>query len=193
LLILSGCKKEEQSGMAVDFPYESLQEGDLVFRRGIGMVSRVVLAADKAGSYSHIGIVVKENSKWKVVHAVPGEPDYEGDPDRIKMDDIQLFFHKDRAKAGALMRLSMDSDLSHSAARHAIQLYRSRILFDHKYNLNDSSEMYCTELVDYIYKKQGIDLSEDRISRINIPGLNGDYLLPGHIQQSSLLQLIYYF
>lgn len=193
LVAITSCKKEEASNQSTAFLFDSLRDGDLVFRRGIGIVSQAVITADKGGSYSHIGIVVKEDSTWKVVHAVPGEPDYKGDPDRIKMDDIATFFHKERAKTGALMRLSADSILCYRAARHAVRLYRSNILFDHQYDLSDTLRMYCTELIDYVYKQQGIDLSEGRISRINVPGLTGNYLLPTDIQQSSLLCTIYNF
>ncbi len=109
LLLPAGCKGKEETGvLPADFPYELLREGDLVFRRGTGLVSKVVIAADKGGSYSHIGIIVKEDSMWKVVHAVPGEPDYKGDPDRIKMEDLSQFFQKERAKAGVVVRPLVD-------------------------------------------------------------------------------------
>jgi hypothetical protein len=192
LFLASGCRKKE-GGLPAGFPLESLQEGDLVFRRGTGLVSRAVVAADKAGSYSHTGIVVKENNRWKVVHAVPGEPDGEENPDRIKMEELDLFFHKKRATTGAVMRLSISPTLCRRAACAAIRLYRAGILFDHQYNLNDTSRMYCTELIDFVYRRQGIDLPEGRISRISVPGMSGNYLFPSDIQQNALLYLIYYF
>lgn len=53
--------------------------------------------------------------------------------------------------------------------------------------------MYCTELIDFVYRKEGIDLPEGRVSHVNIPGFRGDYLLPNDIAQSKRLCLIYYF
>lgn len=193
LFTVSSCNRKEETNLAAHFPYDLLRDGDVVFRRGVGVLSRAVVMADKQGHYSHIGIVVKKDDKWKVVHAVPGEPDFEGDPDRVKMDDLTQFFANERAKTGALMRVSADSILCRQAAYHAFNLYKANILFDHDYNLNDSSRMYCTELIDFVYKQQGIDLSEGRISSIHVPGLSGDYLLPSDIQQSSLLCTIYVF
>ena len=38
------------------------------------------MAADRGGSYSHVGMVVDSCGVMMVVHAVPDEPDYEGDP-----------------------------------------------------------------------------------------------------------------
>ena len=63
-----------------------LRPGDLLFRRGTSMASRGVVLADGNGRYSHVGIVVDSAGTMMVVHAVPDEPDYEGDPDRVKMD-----------------------------------------------------------------------------------------------------------
>lgn len=193
LFIASGCKRESGSTSLVDFPFDLLKEGDLVFRCGTGITSRVVLTADKGGYYSHVGVVVKYENCWKVVHAVPGESDSAGDPDKVKLDDIVVFFDQSRATKGALMRLSVDSATCRRAALHAVDLFRSNTLFDHHYNLNDTTRMYCTELIDHVYTHQGIDLREGRISRINIPGLSGDYILPSDIQQSTLLHMIYFF
>lgn len=49
-----------------------LKTGDVVFRRGSGLTSHVVLAADVNGNYSHLGIVVDSAGIKMVVHAVPG-------------------------------------------------------------------------------------------------------------------------
>ena len=53
--------------------------------------------------------------------------------------------------------------------------------------------MYCTELVNYVFQKEGIDLSEGRLSHINIPGLGGTYLLPNGHCTNQKLQIIYSF
>jgi hypothetical protein len=48
-----------------------LREGDVVFRRGGGMVSHVVVAADREGNYSHVGIVVDSAGVPMVVSDLP--------------------------------------------------------------------------------------------------------------------------
>ena len=82
-----------------------LKAGDLVFRRGNGITSRAVLMADQRGGYSHVGIVVDSCGKMMVVHAVPDEPDYEGDIDRVKMETPEKFFLSVNAKIGEVKRL----------------------------------------------------------------------------------------
>ncbi len=110
-----------------------LREGDIVFRRGRGLTSRAVLAADAEGIYSHVGIVVRvggeneadvENGvgeEYAVVHIVPGEADENGVEDVIKIESPEKFFAENRASRGAVMRLrgesGCDSAVSEAAAR----------------------------------------------------------------------------
>lgn len=189
--MLIGCKDRERE--AVGLPLELFHDGDLVFRRGTGLTSRVVLAADEKGVYSHVGILKQMDGKWCVIHAVPGEPDYKGDEDRVKMEPIEKFFSKERASKGAVIRVEGETKCATKAAENAFLLFKAGILFDHEYDLTDTMKMYCTELIDHVYKKEGIDLSEGRLSRINMPLLSGDYLLPNDIAQSQKLRLIYIF
>ena len=42
--------------------------------------------------YSHVGILKQIDNEWFVIHAVPDEPDFEGDTDRVKTDPLSRFF-----------------------------------------------------------------------------------------------------
>ena len=130
-------------------PSVELREGDVVFRRGGGMTSQAVLLADKNGYYSHCGIVIDSAGCKLIVHAVPGEPDYEGDPDRVKADRPATFFSSVYANAGEVCRADNDST-ARRAARRAWEIYRRRVLFDHDYNSTDTTLLYCTELVHLV-------------------------------------------
>ena len=107
-LFAPSCKDQER-GHAIDLPVDKFHEGDIVFRRGMGLTSQIVLAADSKGTYSHIGILKQIDNNWYVIHAVPGEPDYKGDADRVKIDDLYRFFAPDRASRGAVMRVDGES------------------------------------------------------------------------------------
>ncbi|MCD8079682.1 MAG: hypothetical protein LUF04_04490 [Bacteroides sp.] len=192
LSLFCGCHKREETSVSV-FPEHLLREGDLVFRRGTGIASRLVLAADRKGMYSHIGIVICRDSVWEVIHAVPGEPDFRGDPDRVKMEPVQRFFARDRAACGALMRVQGDPARNRLAARQALACYEAGMLFDHQYDLSDSTRVYCTELVQRCYLKEGTDLAEERITPLNVPALNGSYILPSDISNHPQIELIYQF
>lgn len=194
VLVLAGCQGSfDKKTSSVQLPQELFRDGDIAFRRGTGITSRIVLAADREGNYSHAGILKKKDGQWYVIHAVPGEPDFKDDPDRIKMETVEVFFEKRKAVNGAIMRIQENSVAACRAAVNAEHLYDAHVLFDHDYDLADTTKMYCTEFVDFVYRKEGIDLPEGRISHVNMPGLKGDYLLPNDIAQSKHLCLIYYF
>ena len=157
-------------------PTELFSDGDLAFRRGTGFMSRIVVAADKNGTYSHVGILKKMQGEWHVIHAVPGEPEFKGDPDRVK-----------------IVRWGKDSLPAARAAQTALLMAQRGILFDHDYNLSDSSQMYCTELIEFAYRKEGIDLSEGRITHMDLPVVRGTYLLPSDLLLNKHLKTIYDF
>lgn len=192
-LVLNCHEKKQTTSQVFAFDENMLREGDIVFRRGVGMASRMVLVADAHGVFSHIGIVVNDMGQWKVVHAVPGEPDFEGDPDRVKLEKVCDFFTPQRTVRGAVMRVKGDSIKNVRAAQHAMKLFKKHLLFDHSYDCKDSTKLYCSELIQFVYDREGVDLLENRISRINIPGLKGDFILPSDIQKSTVLNLIYDF
>lgn len=174
-------------------PADRFCDGDIAFRTGTGLTSQVVLAADKDGVYSHIGILKKIDGKWYVVHAVPGEADFIGDVDRVKLDAVERFFARDRASKGAVMRIKDEAEKAGRAAERAYELYQKGVLFDHKYDLTDTTQMYCTELVNHVFQKEGIDLPEGRVTPIHFPGFDGDYLLSGDIACNEKLHLIHIF
>ena len=176
-----------------------LQQGDIVFRRGTGMVSHAVLAADRGGAYSHTGIVVEEEGVLKIVHIVPGEADPDGVKDRIKAESPEMFFAPDRAVEGAVMRIQDEQGMENGgevaarAARRALMLVSAGIAFDHDYDLEDTTRMYCTEFLQYVFEREGCDLTDGARSRISVPGFTGDYILPTDIQHSRHVKPIYRF
>lgn len=152
------------------FPRETkLCVGDVVMRRGLGFASHAVTFVDRGGAYSHIGIVAWEDGKWMVVHAVPGEPDFPGDEDRVKMEPLDVYFRSDRAVEGCVLRC-VDSLAATRAAREAINVYRRGTLFDHDYDDADTTRMYCCELVEHAYSKAGLSLVGAGIHDISMPG-----------------------
>ena len=176
VVIAGGCIGGSQSE-AVDIPLEMLQEGDLALRRGSSMASNIVIMMDSAATYSHIGLVTQCNGEWMVVHAVPDERD-DGGVDTIKADPIATFFLPSRAERGAIMRLDVDSAIRHRAAREAMALVERRVKFDHDYNWTDTTQLYCTQLVQQCYLKAGVDVAQGRKQRIDAPGYHGDYVFP---------------
>lgn len=192
ICVCLSCQNQKKADSQT-LPAELFSDGDLAFRRGTGFMSRIVVAADKNGTYSHVGILKKIEGEWHVIHAVPGEPEFEGDPDRVKIEPLTRFFSPERAVCGEIARWDKDSLAAARAAQTALLIARRGMLFDHDYNLSDSTQMYCTELIEFAYLKEGIDLSEGRITHLDLPVVRGTYLLPSDLLLNKHMKKIYDF
>jgi hypothetical protein len=169
-----------------------LHEGDIVFRRGNSLASRLVLTAERDGGFSHVGLVVRFGNTMMIVHAVPGE-NAPGQPDMIKMEDVSSFFDAEKAETGAVMRTSLNSTALHKVASKAIEVYKNKTRFDHRYNLNDTTELYCSEFVWFVFKSVNFDITDGRRSSVDIPPFKGNYIFPSDIQKNKKLTMIYHF
>jgi hypothetical protein len=189
---LISCSPRRDAVLFADIPFA---EGDIVFRCGRGVKSQVVLNADTAGLYSHSGIVVKYGSAFMIIHITPDEREKGETEDRIKMETPETFFASDRAKFGGVYRLRNDTlNITKTAAEQALRLWKRGVVFDHDYVLDDSTKMYCTELVWRVYRLAGKDITNDSRSEIvNFPLFSGEYILPSDIYSNKELIIVYSF
>lgn len=187
---MTQCVSAEQK-QAPQIPLDKLQQGDIAFRRGEGFISEVVVYNDANGMYSHIGIIVKHNDSLKVVHAVPGEPDFKGDFDRVKLEPIGAFFSPSRALRGEIMRIPLADSMRNIINNIALEKAHQKIKFDHDYNVNDTTKLYCTELIQLLFSHIDIDLAGNRSTIINIPGASGNYIMPSDIYRNEKLISVY--
>lgn len=186
--VMPGCKPQpEYRTIPADI---CLRNGDLAFRLGNSIESTAVVTADRSASFSHVGIVVFANNKWQIVHAVPGEAE-KGAQDTMKMDTIPLFFRSDRARRCAIYRLPVPDSIAEKAARHAIAFYKRRLLFDSAFQLEDTTKMYCTELVYHAYMRTGTDISGGL--RHKVPGFPYPMVWPSDLLKSNRLELIWHY
>ncbi len=179
--LLGGCRPSEVAAAPL-LPVTDLQEGDLAFRCGQGFFSHAVTSAEEDPQYSHVGLLVREGDAWMVVHAVPAEPDFAGDFDRVKADSLTVFFSPGRAVRGCLVHTGLEDSLKLSCLREwALGLARDSVRFDASFSLADSSRLYCTELVWRLYRRCGTDLSEGRRRNLDVFRIHGECLLPEHL------------
>ncbi len=163
-----------------------LRQGDIVLRRGLGMASRVVLAADDGGEYSHVGIVAQYGDTLYVVHAVP----YEGEEDRVVMELPERFFCTSNAVTGMVLRSGCDS-VAKAAACHALAICLRGTLFNHDYDDSDTTRMYCSQLVEHVYSQAGMSLTGDVRHDIGLPGFRLQHvILPSDFIRSPALKVV---
>lgn len=186
VLLCLSCSRKSEDSLKVQYDTTGLRNGDLLFRNGLGYESRVVTDLS-SGSYSHVGICYHDGTRWCVIHAVPGEA-AKGEEEYLKCEPIGEFFRPDRAKAGAYARVECCDSVADAAARHALQFVRRNVVFDNQYDLDDTTSLYCTELVRLVYSSCGVDLCEDRWHRAPLL-TNGPVIYPEDIWLSPLLTI----
>lgn len=164
-----------------------LKSGDLIFRQGTDAVSAAVLAGKAKSIYSHVGmIMVKDGVPW-VIHSVPAET--ESEAGGVKLEPLDLFARSDRAIHVAIMRpRRMQADTGARAVSNALKLIGRP--FDAAFNLQDDSEIYCTELVARAYFPLNINLYQ-KLQAVQLPFISGYFLLPQDIfEQSQLTKVL---
>lgn len=187
LVAITGCDSPSTRNNTYDELKAQLQEGDLLFRRGTGVVGHIVTAMDSEGSFSHVGIIVRHDDSWCVIHAVPHEPDFEGDFDRVKCEAVESFLGRYPNGDYGLYRPAIAADKVAIAVRNARRLSDKQVRFDHNYDLTDTTELYCTELIEYVYGLAGVSLSEGRRTEITFPIMAGSHIMPSDLTKSDLL------
>ena len=127
-----------------------------------------------------------------IVHAVPGELDFEGDEDRVKMDRPEHFFSTEFTIIGEICR-PKNSLIAVRAAEVALRQYRKGVLFDHDYDDHDSAKMYCTELVAYAFRQAGHEIAGGERHHVDLPIVRADCIFPSDIHSSDFLESIIMF
>ena len=187
LSICSACKKSKEDVLK---DADNLHPGDVVFRLGDSSESNAIMVADPEADYSHVGIAVCYHGKMKIIHACPSD-NFEIDVNNfIKLDSPDVFFSNKYCLQGAVYRYP-NSEVAVKAADVATELYEKKIPFDFNFDINDTTAMYCTELIDYVFKKAGILVNENKLHDVDIPGtFVPNCLLISDIQKSDKFEVI---
>ena len=88
----------------------------------------------------------------------------------MKCEPIESFLAPSKALHSKFMRVRCNNHNALAAVKYAISKANCKTLFDNDYNLNDTSRLYCTELVWQAFRHQGIELVPN-FSRVSLFGL----------------------
>jgi len=156
---------------------DAAQAGDLIFRQGTEPVSDAVMAVD-GGPFSHVGMLIGQPGDWHVLHATPSE--VPGRPDGVVSDTLAFFVDAKRAKRYAIYHVD-------AGAAHRTRAIRdAQTMLGKPFRVADPTGTYCTVLVWNAWRQAGIDLDVP-FTRLNLPLLNGEYLLPSSLLASKKL------
>lgn len=133
-----------------------LEPGDVILRRGSGIVSDFIAQVLKEPhDVSHCGIIARHDSALWVIHAVSSSlSDFDG----MQAHRLQAFVGQSKPGSVVVSRLRTDRDRGLIAER-AKGYLRRLVPFDHAFDLEDSSTIYCSELVWRILRDEyGVDV-----------------------------------
>jgi hypothetical protein len=124
-----------------------LQEGDLVLRRGRGIISESLrLFSLEDPAFSHAGILVRRNGAWMVLHALGGE---DNPSDKLLAEPLAAFCRSDLNSSIRFVRLDLDACNRRRLVETALRRYALGPSFDSDFDLETDDRLYCTE---FIYK-----------------------------------------
>lgn len=159
----SGDKQEEQETETQEYVhippempssiYDQLEEGDVVIRKGAGPLSFHLMNNTKE-NYSHCGIVVKENDVWTVIHTIGGTAS-EGDIDGVQTQPLKEFVSNAADSMFYVCRPVFIDSAGPKVAERARYYLDLAIPFDHRFSVFTTDELYCTELLFYIFRDIG--------------------------------------
>lgn len=176
---------ESRLEVSVQFDESAIQTGDLVFRRGRSWLSRAVVEADPASSFSHVGLAVVEEGRVTVVHATPGDRETEAG---VVAEPLLSYLSASSATSAAVFRVG-DAALAAQAAGMARDWARQSVPFDGAFEagVEDSADeaLYCTELVWKAYLRAGLDLLDGELDRVDLPLGPDLYILPSSLLHSA--------
>ena len=78
-------------------------------------------------------------------------------------------------------------------SNQAIQYVKDSIRFDDSFNLDDSNELYCTELIYKLYKKINTDITEGRRTKAGIFGFPDEIIFPSDILKNKKLDIYFVY
>ncbi len=189
--VLDGTAREPAKG-ALAYGGVVFESGDVLFRRGLGVLSRAVVSVDAESQFSHVGLIRRVGGQTWVIHASPG--DSLSQETSIGIETIDMFLSSGQSSAAALYRpldgfLKTGERAAEIAHGYALQ---GRI-FDPHFDLATADELYCTELVWRAYLEAGLDLVEGDLDEIRLPMFRQRCLLPGRLLRSPYLRQVHDF
>lgn len=143
-----------------------IQDGDIILRHGFGFVSDMIV--EKLGEtydLSHCAIVCKDSTSLFVIHSVSSSVSpYDG----VQSQELEPFIRDSKKNSVIIVRYKpKDKSRSNKGiSLRAREYLKKQVPFDHSFDINDSSELYCTELPwKCILNEFGDDILMDRYNR----------------------------
>ncbi len=131
-----------------------LEEGDIIMRRGFGLFSDWIAKSLNTGGMdvTHAGILTCRNGNWQVIHALSSDV---SPIDGMQVHSLNKFLHYSQPGSIAVVRIkNFTPTKGVQIAEEALYYLSKKVPFDHHGNIDEDSELYCTELIWTILEKK---------------------------------------
>lgn len=147
--------------------YGMLQDGDLILRNGYGLVSDAIAnSMNEEFHVSHVAVLVKSDTAphgFRLIHCISQSLSAW---DGVQEQSFPRFIRDSQRNSIMVVRLNVVPDSSrHLISQKALEYLDRRVPFDHAFDIEDSSHLYCSELPWLIIKNEfGIDIFKDKMN-----------------------------
>lgn len=176
---------QTRASETIEWDHVDLHDGDLIFRRGRDVASRLVLSAGDSSRFSHVGMIVTWRNSPFVLHSMPTEG---GTRDGVRLESLASFSAAENASAVAVYRVRKIE----SEQRDRIRAFGLRQVgkpFDYRFELSDTSRIYCSELLVSSLAAGGIDVIPS-VRLMEVMTAVEPLLSPDDLRKSSLLDVL---
>jgi hypothetical protein len=130
--------------------YNELRGGEIILRKGDGFLSgQLIQILNEEIPLSHCGMIIKGDTSVFVIHAI--SDDYKG-RDGVQPTTLTNFVNKSIDSSLIIVRPKFNDSTLIAMQNEAKRYVHLNKLFDYKFNLSDTTEIYCTELLKYIFE-----------------------------------------
>ncbi len=144
-------KEKENSYIFLLQEKERIKDGDIILRRGFGMVSDyIVNHFNEKYKVSHCGIIRKSSDSLYVIHSESSSYfTFEG-VQKQNFDDYVAASHQNSV---IIVRFN-NCDTSHlyKVSQRGLYYLSTKVPFDYSFDMKDSTQMYCAEIIWHVFK-----------------------------------------
>ena len=121
-------------------------DGDIILRHGHGFVSDGIVELFKEKyDISHCAIVTQDSTGLQVIHSVSQSL---SEIDGIQKQSLNSFIRDSKKNSVMVVRFKYPPGFSGlEISKNAREILSRKVPFDHNFNLEDSTEVYCSELI----------------------------------------------
>lgn len=161
-----------------------LRSGDVLLIEGNTRFSAIVRSRNpQASDISHIGIVDLRKNQILLIHAVPGSSG------GVRTDPLGDLIRKGKGSGFENYRPS-NPEIGKHAVRTALQQAEKDVGFDLFLDLKDPEQMYCSELVYYAYRQEGISFSNLETTTVQVGFRTKHVLFPQTFRKAKSMAFV---